>query len=321
MSAHLIPSVSREVRLDTTSDPGAEASALDKVAAALADVGPDTAAAIAQRAGVGYSTATKRLRVLEDTGLATSVRAGDGRTLWQRTDRAAADTGDDAPVTTTGADPPRTPASDEAEARPEPPDGAPAPEEGDASSPVATGDVDGPTGGGPDGVDPPTSGNANRPASENPPGQPDGAPSGPAVADIDREGEKAAAAGTAHHSVTVDTSGAAAGPGHAPAPAGTHHPTPPGSPAEAPTPSGGATSRRSKGSLRGAVRDVLEAHPDRPFKTSQLCRAIDTANEGSGSAKASAGAVVNAVHTLVAAGIAVQVAERPAAFQLAPKTD
>jgi hypothetical protein len=88
--------------------------------------------------------------------------------------------------------------------------------------------------------------------------------------------------------------------------------------AKAPT---GGKPRRSKGTLRGAIRDVLEAHPGQPLRTSQLCKAIDAANEGSGTAKASAGAVVNAVHKLVADGVDVQVVERPAAFQLAAKTD
>ncbi|MEU4165245.1 MarR family transcriptional regulator, partial [Actinoplanes sp. NPDC026670] len=93
------------------------------------------------------------------------------------------------------------------------------------------------------------------------------------------------------------------------------------SPAEAPSASTGGKPRRSKGSLRGAILDVLEAHPDQPFKTSQLCKAIDQANEDTGSAKASAGAVVNAVHKLVTDGVAVQVVEKPATFQLAPETN
>ncbi|MBM0258506.1 helix-turn-helix domain-containing protein [Micromonospora sp. 4G55] len=76
-------------------------------------------------------------------------------------------------------------------------------------------------------------------------------------------------------------------------------------------------NRRAGGSLR-AVLDVLEAHPQRQFKTGELCRLIDAANDGSRAAKASAGAVANAAIKLVAAGLAVQTVDRPATFQLAP---
>ncbi|MEH0985882.1 MarR family winged helix-turn-helix transcriptional regulator [Micromonospora sp. CPCC 205556] len=77
------------------------------------------------------------------------------------------------------------------------------------------------------------------------------------------------------------------------------------------------TSRRSGGALRGAVLGILEAHPDRQYKTGELAKLIDAANGGSGAAKASAGAVANAAIKLVADGQAVQTVERPATFQLA----
>ncbi|MFG3302913.1 MarR family transcriptional regulator [Micromonospora chersina] len=76
--------------------------------------------------------------------------------------------------------------------------------------------------------------------------------------------------------------------------------------------------RRRGGSLRGAVLDILEAHPDRAYRTGELCKLIDAANAGTGAAKASAGAVANAAIKLVASGKAVQTVERPATFQLAP---
>ncbi|MBM0258114.1 MarR family winged helix-turn-helix transcriptional regulator [Micromonospora sp. 4G55] len=79
-------------------------------------------------------------------------------------------------------------------------------------------------------------------------------------------------------------------------------------------------SRRIGGSLRGAILDILEAHPDRAYKTGELCRLIDAANVGTGAAKASAGAVANAATKLVADGQAVQIVERPATYQLAPAT-
>ncbi|MFE9959253.1 MarR family transcriptional regulator [Micromonospora sp. NPDC005299] len=77
-------------------------------------------------------------------------------------------------------------------------------------------------------------------------------------------------------------------------------------------------ARRKGGSLRGAVLDILEAHPDRAYRTGELCKLIDAANAGTGAAKASAGAVANAAIKLVACGKAVQTVERPATFQLAP---
>ncbi|WP_433288484.1 MarR family transcriptional regulator [Micromonospora sp. CA-244673] len=79
-----------------------------------------------------------------------------------------------------------------------------------------------------------------------------------------------------------------------------------------------AAARRRGGSLRGAVLDILEAHPYRAYRTGELCKLIDAANAGTGAAKASAGAVANAAIKLVASGKAVQTVERPATFQLAP---
>ncbi|MEU4477825.1 MarR family transcriptional regulator [Micromonospora sp. NPDC023966] len=79
-----------------------------------------------------------------------------------------------------------------------------------------------------------------------------------------------------------------------------------------------AAARRRGGSLRGAVLDILEAHPDRAYRTGELCKLIDAANAGTGAAKASAGAVANAAIKLVASGKAVQTVERPATFQLVP---
>ncbi|MGA8113921.1 MAG: MarR family transcriptional regulator, partial [Actinocatenispora sp.] len=71
------------------------------------------------------------------------------------------------------------------------------------------------------------------------------------------------------------------------------------------------------GTLRGAILDLLEAHPDRSYKTSELCRLIDRAHEGTGVAKASAGAVHNAAMKLAAEGAAVLASEKPTSFTLA----
>src|SRR6266545_2967923 len=88
-----------------------------------------------------------------------------------------------------------------------------------------------------------------------------------------------------------------------------------------PEPAGPAKARRASGTLDGAVLDILEPHPDRGFKVSELCKLIDKANEGSDAAKASPGAVVLAAQRLARKGKAVLVVEKPATFQLAPAGD
>lgn len=291
--------------MDNNPEQNTTPSALDKVAAALAELGEETAAAIAKRAGVGYSTATKRLRALEETDQAEAFRSDDGRTLWRKATNAATSTASDNPPGTTGAGDgpqPDTPARID--------DDAHAPERSeDTSTPpekrvTAVADEAGEATGIP-------------PGPADPPRQPDGSPSEPAATETGNHGGATLATTTAETPLVAELADDAQAP-HRPDSAGT---TPPSQQAEDPNVSSGGRPRRSKGTLRGAVLDVLEAHPDQPFKTSQLCRAIDKANEGSGSAKASAGAVVNAVHKLVTDGLAVQVAERPAAFQLASRTD
>ena len=304
-------------------DQTAEPSALDKVAAALADLGQETAAAIAQRAGVGYSTATKRLRVLEEAGHAEPFRADDGRTLWRHVANTATSTGSDDPPATTvdaSADPPHAPAPSEDDA-----DDAEGPDEATASAEetgtaVAARPGDESIGTQPDQARRPAPESApDRPTPQDPPPQADSVLSEAVAIEVEDKGDEATRV-DAEAPAAVGTSGEADS-GRNPDPAGSTTSTAPNVPAEAPSMSSGGKPRRSKGSLRGAILDLLEAHPDQPFKTSQLCRAIDQANEGGGSAKASAGAVVNAVYKLVADNLAVQVVEKPAAFQLAPKTD
>ena len=75
---------------------------VEAVAAAITALGEDTAAKIAARAGMAYSTVTPKLRALEDSGRAERIKR-DGRTLWRMTtdpttqDHAAAITVSDAP--------------------------------------------------------------------------------------------------------------------------------------------------------------------------------------------------------------------------------
>lgn len=311
--------------MDQTIDQTPAPSALNKVAAALAELGQETAAAIAQRAGVGYSTATKRLRKLEEDGQAEPFRAADGRTLWRHTAHAATSTDSRDPSATTAdasGDPPHAPApadddADDAQA----PDEPPAPAQQTATTVAAESD-DEPTGIQPAAARPPTpDSDADRPTPQHQPPQADSGLSEATATDAEATPAHAEATpADAESPVAADTSGEADSEPST-GPEGSNGSTAPRSPAEAASALSGGKLRRSKGSLRGAILDVLEAHPAQPFKTSQLCKAIDQANEGSGSAKASAGAVVNAVHKLVADNLAVQVVEKPAAFQLAPKTD
>ncbi|MFG1842891.1 MarR family transcriptional regulator [Micromonospora sp. NPDC049175] len=300
--------------MDNTTDQTGVPSALDKVAAALAALGQDTAAAIAQRAGVGYSTATKRLRTLAEAGQAEPLRADDGPTLWRHLPDTTTSTDSDVPpATTTDArrDPPPALTDDNAnEAH------APGAAE-EANTAMAARPDDEATSLQPDDERRPTpDSDAGRPALQDPPAKPDNVPDAPTTT-LTEAGEDSPA--DAEDSAAADASGQA---DSRPSldPAGSDDTVASSSPSEAPSASGGAKPRRTKGSLRGAILDVLEAQPGQPFKTSQLCKAIDQANEGTDSAKASAGAVVNAVHKLVTDGVAIQVAEKPATFQLAPTT-
>ncbi|GGK31376.1 hypothetical protein GCM10010124_25150 [Pilimelia terevasa] len=75
-----------------------------------------------------------------------------------------------------------------------------------------------------------------------------------------------------------------------------------------------AHPKRPKGALRGDVLAVLQADPDTAFKVSQICKHLDTVNDGS-RAKASAGAVANALDKLVGDGSARRHDGKPATYQ------
>ena len=265
------------------------------VLAALSELGEATATAVAEHAGLGYSTATAKLRAWEKTGQAERFRSDDNRAMWRLTDTGRTTTATP-PSTQEAADTPPsgTPVATSDTATPTDRLGAPGVPERDGESPVpADQDTDeaspalASTGGAPAPPDTVTSssgGDEQRPPSEE--------------AGHDRQQSDAA---------PDDTMADAEGDGEG------------GSNAD---PQGQATAtgngRRVKGSLRGAVLDILEAHPDRQYKTSELCKLIDAANSGSDAKKASQGAVYNAAIKLVAAGALVQTVERPATFQLAP---
>ncbi|QDY11180.1 hypothetical protein FJK98_31905 [Micromonospora sp. HM134] len=294
-----------ENMMDSEPEQTAPPSALDRVAAALAALGQDTAAAIAQRAGVGYSTATKRLRLLEDTGQAETFRADDGRTLWRQPTTRSERHDDGGPS-----------ASTTVPAHPEPDNPEPSvPQEQAATTAVGAEPGHEPTESPPAGAPSPTPHDeADQPPSQDAPARSDTGDSEHALTATHDDGQPAGV-----NEATAGTADAASG--QVPEPEASDDSDVANRTGEAASASAGGKPRRSKGSLRGAIRDVLEAHPGQPLRTSQLCKAIDEANAGSGAARASAGAVVNAVHKLVADGLAVQVVERPAAFQLAARTD
>ncbi|MFI6332997.1 MarR family transcriptional regulator [Micromonospora chersina] len=260
------------------------------VLAALSELGEATATAVAEHAGLGYSTATAKLRAWEKAGQAERFRSDDNRAMWRLTDTGRTTTATP-PSTQKAADTPPsgTPVATSDTATPTDPLGTPGVPERDGEPPVpADQDTDAAspalasTGGAPAPLDTATSSSGR---DEQP-------PSGEAGHDLQQS-----------DAVADDAEGEGEGGSN-------------------PDPQGQATAtgnnRRVKGSLRGAVLDILEAHPDRQYKTSELRKLIDAANAGSGAKKASQGAVYNAAIKLVAAGTLVQTVERPATFQLAP---
>lgn len=268
------------------------------VLAALSELGEATATAVAEHAGLAYSTATAKLRAWEKTGQAERFRSDDNRAMWRLTDtgrtttatppsnQAAADTSPGGTTvatsdTATPTDPLGTAAVPERDG--EPP--VPAAQDTDRPSPALAS-----TGGAPAPLDTIkfSSGGDEQPPSEEAGHDGQQSDAAPDDAEADAEGECEGEGGS-----NPDPLGQAAATGN---------------------------NRRVKGSLRGAVLDILEAHPDRQYKTSELCKLIDAANTGSGAKKASQGAVYNAAIKLVAAGTLVQTVERPATFQLAPAT-
>ncbi|MEU1606050.1 MarR family transcriptional regulator [Micromonospora matsumotoense] len=257
------------------------AHAMFKVLAALAELGEDTAAAVADKAGLGYSTATAKLRAWEKTGQTERVHTDSKRAVWRLTDAGHATVGTtDREPTPAGA--PDTPPAQPAEAA--------------------------------------RNGELTEVADATPVPEPEPSPQD------DTSADDGARADVAH---TVPAPWAQATPQGETSDAdmpdeATAEPEPPES-TGGPTPDtdadpSTARPRRAKGSLRGALLDVLEAHPDQALKTNELCKLIDAANAGTGARKASAGAVANAADKLVIAGKAIRTDDRVATFQLAPTT-
>ncbi|MGC4885734.1 MarR family transcriptional regulator [Micromonospora sp. DT227] len=264
--------------------------AMFKVLAALAELGEDTAAAVADKAGLAYSTATAKLRAWEATRQAERVHTDSKRAVWRLTDagRATVGTVTAPPPPTSGTDTPSPNAADDLT------------ESADANASAETAPHEAPLDGERERADVDDT-------SPAPPAQP-AAPADLPTA-VDRQQEPTTGASTIATDPTEDI--------------GEQTPaTDPAGPPGTDTPRTGATSagrpRRAMGSLRAAVLDVLEARPEQAFKTSELCKLIDAANAGTDARKASPGAVANAADKLVIAGKAIRTADKPATIQLAP---
>jgi hypothetical protein len=296
-----------------------------KVLAALAELGEATAAAVAEHAGLGYSTTTPKLRAWEASGQAERVRTDDGRTLWRLTAAGRAAT-----ATPTGPTGDQHPAGNDPQPTSDGPQGttrvsdpvehvaADDPSDDQPSAPAETAPVlpaelpNLPPTAAADPIPPATVDNTTAdddtivsvdPTATAPTGEGQDV-AGPAVATPPGRGGP----------VSPAASGSATG--HEPEPAQSGDaPRAPAGGAEAP-PASTAASRRTGGSLRGAILDILQAHPDQQYKISELCKLIDAANTGADAKKASAGAVHNAAMKLVQTGAATLDVEKPATFAL-----
>jgi hypothetical protein len=296
---------------DTTPDTPARpepAHSAFRVLAALADLGEATTAAIAEHAGLGYSTVTPKLRAWENSGHAEKYRHdATNPTLWRLTPagRAATGAGGEDPAPPADTEPPKT--SDDAD-RP----AAASPPAEPAPSDVPTTE--------PDANPPHTGTDAQRddeqPAPELAAAQPVPTPLD-AAADADPQpaepahddcGDDAAVSDDSSDDAAVsdDSGGDAAAPD--------------GSGAGA-SPQTVAKRKRPAGALEASVLTILRDRPDETFKVNDLRKLVDKADEGTGYPAASAGAISNTLTKLTGNGEVDTVQEKPATFQAAPTND
>jgi hypothetical protein len=325
---------------DTTTDSD-QVNSVSKILAALSELGEATAAALAQHAGIGYSTTTPKLRALEADGHAERFRTTEGQTRWRLTATAPAGTAADAPGTPSpdgGKESPTgnadaIPAESDSDGTDSPDhlDGEDQPDRDPHDVPAAGDDMTHPQPG----------------ADTTEPALPEhGTDADPAV-DTPQESVPQMDTTTADPAVPTEAHHRDAGlppSDNPPPPAALPHaddtdPTTaheggqpvaaeqPQEPADEPaatassTEQDGSARRRSPGSMRAAILDVCEANPDRQYKVGELCKLIDQANEGTGAATASQGAVYNAATKLAGKGALTLTVEKPATFQLAARTD
>jgi hypothetical protein len=231
------------VSTTTTSRPG---GAEQKILDALRQLQQATAAAIADHAGVAYSTTTAKLRTMQQAGRVLRLAGKDGQSLWQT-----------APPATRDAD---TPTADTPTVgqQPQPDDAADARISQASSRPARNTPGSKATGGKPTGKK-----HAGRNGAAN--GQP--ARAGHSTAGDEDKDETAAAA---PHSAATD---AVARPS-------TPAPHKPADPRNGDSSAGSPPPRRAKGVLRAQVLAVLQDHPDQVFKVSQVCKQLPGASAG-----------------------------------------
>lgn len=317
--------------MGTSTTTKAAPPALAKVRAALADLGSGTAAAIAEHAGLGYSTTTPKLRQLRDNGEAETFDQGT-QTLWRLTPGQDTDptTIPDDAGSTTASGPDVTATSDEHTAsrtdQPAPQthdtptvadtraaedsSGTPPTVDGgdtDLHHAQATGEGEHPTAGSsPDeaalGADEPQS-TAAAPASD---GSPDAEQ--PTHSTIDDQPDDAEPNPSPRSDeADSDATGPSTPSAEPPAEAAT---TPEGKTRRRPT-----KPRRTKGSLREAVLRVLQDNPDTAYKVGQVCKLVDAASKDQDVNPAGAGAVANALIKLTNDGLVTQTLTSPATYQ------
>ncbi|GLI00691.1 winged helix-turn-helix domain-containing protein [Phytohabitans aurantiacus] len=265
---------------------------IEVVAQALRD-SDLTAAAIAKKTGMGYSTVTPKLRALEDAGRAARVK-DNGRTVWRLTTppaqesavnaSPAPESGDtagthDAARTTTTTEPPPTS------------EATPVITEADTSDPDQSAGTD---------VTPPNPATAAGDANNT-----QATPTDTTVANQapDPQQQLGPTTGTASDQADGDAT---------PAEQPTPDTTTPTAPADSKT-------RRPPGALARTALRIMQTNPDTPYKVTDLGRLIDQTDNADGHTypKASPGAVVLACDRLVDGGNATKVLEKPATYQLA----
>ncbi|MEU8607759.1 hypothetical protein AB0C29_07145 [Actinoplanes sp. NPDC048791] len=276
---------------DTTPGiPGSEpAHSAFRVLAALADLGEATAAAIAQHAGLAYSTVTPKLRAWETSGHAEKYRhAATNQTLWRLTPAGRAATGtqgqDHAPPTDTEA--PQT--SDDADRATTSPPTEPAPFDRPTTEPD---------------TNPPHTGTECAEGPDLAAAQP--VPPPITAADADPQPVEPAHDSSSDDAMPHDSGDDAAASND--------------SGAETPPPV--AKRKRPAGALEASVLAILHHRPDETFTVNDLRKLVDNADHGTGYPAASAGAIANALTKLTGKGHIDTVQEKPATFQAAPTTD
>jgi DNA-binding Lrp family transcriptional regulator len=339
----------------TTAGPGGVPPLDEKsqrILAALAELGAATAAGLAERVGIGYSTTTPKLRKLHTDGLAEATKADNGQAVWRLTatgaahpaaTRTEANTANEAATDTVAqrdtAHPQTTDGmtTEDVQAEPETVEKVTAEgkavaevdvdaQDADESAGSAVGTVAAEGGGmdnteHTDSMDTATS-TAITAAITADGGSADGDPAVEAAhgAPGEAPADASAAHATDDSGIEPQSVGAASAdePSEADASAGTSAASADSAASE--DGNGTPAVRRAPGSLDTAILAILQARPANVFKVGELCKLINNAEAGTGVSKASPGAVVLAAQRLVARRQAILAVEKPASFQLLPGT-